>query len=214
VQVSRWDRLKDPSGVLAGFARLDETKARGAHLVLAGPSCVADDPEGGSVLAEVRAQWLALPDHVRARVHLASIPTVDVDENGAIVNALQRHATIVVQKSLQEGFGLTVTEAMWKAKPVVASAVGGIQDQIQNGVDGLLIANPTDLDEFAAALAHVFHDPAEAVRMGERAHARVIERYLGLDSILRFGALLESIDGQRGNLRPDEAPDRSRHRGM
>jgi len=207
VQVSRWDRLKDPSGVLAGFARLDAAKAHGAHLVLAGPSVqgVSDDPEGASVLAAVIAEWHQLPASVRARVHLASLPTLDVDENAAMVNSLQRHATVIVQKSLHEGFGLTVTEAMWKARPVVATAVGGIQDQIEDGVHGLLIADPTDLDAFTTAIARVLDDPAEARRMGDRGHARVIERYLGLDSLLRYGALIEAIDGLGTQVSPSLA---------
>jgi trehalose synthase len=208
VQVSRWDRLKDPSGVLAGFARLDEAKAHGAHLFLVGPAVhgVSDDPEGASVLAEIISQWLALPASVSQRIHLASIPTDDVDENAAIINALQRHATVIVQKSLQEGFGLTVAEAMWKAKPVIASAVGGIQDQIDDGVQGLLISDPSDLDEFARALARVLDDPAEAQRMGERGRARVIERYLGLNALLRYGALIEAIDaGARSGFSFDDS---------
>jgi trehalose synthase len=192
VQVSRWDPLKDPRGVIEGFARLDCA----AHLVLAGPStgAISDDPEGTTVLAALAAQWRRLPDHVRARVHLASLPTFDVDENAAIVNALQRHATIVVQKSLHEGFGLTVTEAMWKSRPVVASAVGGIQDQIDDGVQGLLLRDPTDLGAFGAAIVRLLDDPDEARRMGERGHARVVERWLGLDSLLRYGALIEWLD--------------------
>lgn len=199
LQVSRWDWLKDPSGVLEGFTRLPAARVRGAHLVLAGPniSGVADDPEGGEVLAAVTERWRRLPDDMRRRVHLASLPTFDIDENAAIVNALQRHATVVVQKSLHEGFGLTVTEAMWKARPVVASAVGGIQDQIDDGVEGLLLEHPADLDEFAAAIARLFDDPEEARRMGARGHARVLERGLALGSLLRYGALIEWID-ERG----------------
>ena len=77
----------------------------------------------------------------------------DPEENAAIVNALQRHAAVVVQKSLAEGFGLTVAEAMWKGRPVVASAVGGIQDQIEDGVTGVLLDDPRDLAAFGAALA-------------------------------------------------------------
>ena len=92
------------------------------------------------------------PPAIRARVHLVYLPMDDGDENALIVNALQRHASIVVQKSLVEGFGLTVTEAMWKSRPMIASAVGGIQDQITDRRDGLLIADPTDLDAFAGAL--------------------------------------------------------------
>jgi trehalose synthase len=197
VQVSRWDRLKDPIGVMRGFMRLDPQRARGAHLVLAGPAAsgVADDPEGARVLADVIDQWRRLPAEIRERIHLASLPTTDIDENAAMVNALQRHATVIVQKSLHEGFGLTVTEAMWKAQPVVASAVGGIQDQIDDGEQGLLLRDPEDLDGFANLLARLLADPAGARNMGARGRARVLDRYLGLDSLLRYGALLERLDG-------------------
>src|SRR6185312_10332505 len=104
-----------------------------AHLVLAGPATagVADDPEGAEVLDEAFAAWRALPAPARARVHLACLPMDDAEENGAIVNALQSRADVVVQKSLAEGFGLTVAEAMWKGRPMVGSRVGGIQDQIE-----------------------------------------------------------------------------------
>jgi trehalose synthase len=120
VQISRWDPLKDMIGVMQGFVRLLDGAAPGdAELVLAGPNvrAVADDPEGARVFEEVAGAWRALPHGARRRIHLASLPTHDVDENAAIVNALQRHATVMVQKSLHEGFGLTVTEAMWKGRP-------------------------------------------------------------------------------------------------
>jgi trehalose synthase len=196
VQVSRWDDLKDPIGVLVGFALLDARAARGAHLVLAGPNvhAVADDPEGARVFADCAQAWRALEPGPRARVHLASLPTIDVDENAAIVNALQRHATVLVQKSLHEGFGLTVAEAMWKSRPVVASPVGGIRDQIDDGVQGILLTDATDLAGFAAALARVLGDRELQRRMGERGHERVLERYLGIDSLLRYGALIERLD--------------------
>ncbi len=121
---------------MEGFVRaLGDVGLDGAHLMLAGPDVlrVSDDPEGAEVLDECREAWHRLPGAVRRRVHLASIPMDDVDENAIIVNALQRHAAVVVQKSLAEGFGLTVTEAMWKGRPVVASRLGGIQDQIVDG---------------------------------------------------------------------------------
>ncbi len=122
------------------------------------------------------------------------LPTADVDENAAMVNALQRHATVVVQKSLREGFGLTVTEAMWKGRPVVASAVGGIRDQIDDGVQGLLVRDPTDLAAFGAAVTRLLGDPELAHRLGEAGRQRVVDRYLGLDSLLRYGALIERLD--------------------
>src|SRR5262249_26074514 len=155
----------DPLGVLEGFARLVEPEApRGAELVLAGPSVlgVADDPEGPQVFRDVEQAWRGLHDALRGSIHLAQLPMQDSEENAAIVNALQRHAAVVVQKSLREGFGLTVTEALWKRRPVVASAIGGIQDQIRDGVDGLLVGDPTDLGSFASALRRVLADEALA----------------------------------------------------
>ncbi|HEX4830869.1 MAG TPA: hypothetical protein VH478_07240, partial [Trebonia sp.] len=126
VQVSRCDRLTDMVGVMTGLAQADPP--RDVHLMLvglAGPSVagVSDDPEGAEVLAECVAAWHELPGVVRDRVSLASIPMDDLAENAAIVNAVQRHAAVVVQKSIAEGSGLTVAEAMWKAKPVLATAV-------------------------------------------------------------------------------------------
>ena len=111
-------------------------------------SGVADDPEGEQLWEETVARWGALPRAVRARVDLATVPMDDPVENALVINALQRHATVVVQKSLAEGFGLTVAEAMWKSRPVVASAVGGIVDQIADGETGLLVQDPRDLESF------------------------------------------------------------------
>ena len=152
VQVSRWDRLKDMQGVMSGFAERTAPRVD-ADLALVGPSVegVADDPEGAEVLADCVAAWEALAPPLRRRVRLISLPMQDVEENAAMVNAFQRHASIIVQKSLVEGFGLTVAEGMWKAKPVIGSAVGGIVDQIAPGT-GLLLADPTDLAAYGDAL--------------------------------------------------------------
>jgi trehalose synthase len=202
VQVSRWDRLKDMAGVIAGFTQVVAADPAGqAHLVLAGPevSGVGDDPEGAEVLAECRAVWLRQPDMARRRIHLASLPMDDVEENATIVNALQRHATVVVQKSLAEGFGLTVTEPMWKGRPVVASRVGGIQDQITHEKDGLLLDDPSDLDTFAGLLHRVLADQGEAARLGEAAHDRVLSEFLAdrhLDQYVDLFAGL--VDDRRG----------------
>ena len=195
VQVSRWDRLKDMAGVLEGFVRMAATGPDDAHLMLAGPdvSGVTDDPEGAEVLAECRARWRAVPESIRGRVHLASIPMDDVDENAIIINALQRHAYLVVQKSIVEGFGLTVTEAMWKAKPMIASRVGGIQDQIVNERDGLLIADPFDLDALAAAMARLLDDRELAERLGVAGRARVLAQFLGDRHLAQYVALFESL---------------------
>jgi trehalose synthase len=193
VQVSRWDRLKDPVGVLTGFAEHVDP-ACGAHLLLAGPDvrAVADDPEGAEVLAEVEAAWRGLDADARRRAHLALLPLDDPDENAVIVNALQRRADVVVQKSLAEGFGLTVAEAMWKGRPVVASRVGGIQDQIEDGTTGRLVT-PDDLAEFGAAVSDLLANPHAAERMGEAAQIRVRDHYLGPRHLGQYVDLLETV---------------------
>jgi len=193
VQVSRWDRLKDPVGILAGFVKLD---GEHADLVLAGPdvSGVTDDPEGAEVYQDVIAAWKSMPERSRRRVHLASLPMDDVQENAAMVNALQRHAAVVVQKSLREGFGLTVTEAMWKARPVLASAVGGIQDQIEHGVSGMLLRDPRDSGRFASMLTQILQDRDLAERLGRNARRRVSQLYLGLGSLVRYAGLIDHLD--------------------
>jgi trehalose synthase len=198
VQVSRWDTMKDPVGVLHGFARLiDPAAPRGAHLVLAGPSvnAVADDPEGATVFENLHRVLLGLPDAVRRCVHLAMLPMTDIEENAAIVNALQRHAAVIVQKSLVEGFGLTVTEAMWKRRPVVASAVGGIVDQICDGVDGLLIRDPRDPAEFSAALRRVLLDDVLARKLGDGGYQHVRDKYLSVSALERWAELIQMLLG-------------------
>ncbi|HEY6745731.1 MAG TPA: glycosyltransferase [Mycobacteriales bacterium] len=193
VQVSRWDRLKDMPGVIAGFAKADVPDD--VHLMLVGPDVtgVVDDPEGGEVLAQCLATWQQLPGPLRDRVHLASVPMADTEQNARIVNAIQRHAAAVAQKSLAEGFGLTVAEAMWKSRPVVASDVGGIQDQIHDGHDGLLITEPRDLDAFGDAVARLLADPALAQRLGDTAHETVRTRFLGDRHLEQYAALLQSV---------------------
>ena len=130
-----------------------------AQLALVGPetAAVSDDPEGAQVLEDCQEAWRAYPAAVRERVALVCLPMTDLEENAVIVNAIQRHSTVIVQKSLAEGFGLTVSEAMWKSRPVIASRVGGIVDQIVDGDSGVLVQDPADLREFGEA---VVDDPS------------------------------------------------------
>jgi trehalose synthase len=199
VQVSRWDGLKDPVGVIRGFA--DHVAPHtDAHLVLAGPAAeaVSDDPEGDQVLRDSLLAWEFLPPPVRDRVHLATLPMKDTEENATLVNALQRKAEVVVQKSLAEGFGLTVAEAMWKGRPVVASRIGGIQDQIEDGRTGLLISDPRDLAEYGAAVRSLLDDPERAARMGAAARERVRDYFLGPRHLMQYGELLERLVSPTG----------------
>ncbi len=191
-QVSRWDRLKDPHGLLDCFAQHVESSS--AHLALVGPvsKAVADDPEGAAVYGDVAEGWRRLPDPVRWRTHLVSLPMDDLDENAAMVNAIQRRAEVIVQKSLAEGFGLTVAEAMWKRKPVVASRTGGIQDQV-SGDCGILVDDPHDLPAFAAAIDRLLADPALARSMGESGHQRVKENFLAIGRLREYVDLVASL---------------------
>lgn len=195
LQVSRWDPLKDPVGLLKAFVAHVPSDPS-IRLVLAGPEAdaTADDPEAEDTLAEVRAVRERLPTPSRSRVHLASLPMDDVDENASIVNALQRQAAVVVQKSLAEGFGLTVAEAMWKERAVVASRVGGIQDQIVDGVSGALV-DPTDPSAVGDAISNLLRDPEHAAEMGRRGHARVCEEFLPPRYLTRLLELVERIAG-------------------
>jgi trehalose synthase len=193
-QVSRWDPLKDPGGVITGFVAHVPTES-GAHLVLAGPApeSVADDPESQQVFAELREQWRGLPDEQRARVHLGCLPMDDPEQNAAIVNALQRRSDVVVQKSLAEGFGLTVAEAMWKHRPTVGSRVGGIQDQIEHGRSGLLVDDPHDPAEFGVAVAGLLADAPARARLGAAAHERVTDHYLASEHLTRYLDLMAAL---------------------
>jgi trehalose synthase len=205
LQVSRWDRLKDPFGVIQGFAD-HVPEETGAHLIYAAPDveAVADDPEGLQVMREAVALRDRLTEAARRRIHYASLPMEDDDENAMIVNALQRHARVVVQKSLAEGFGLTVAEAMWKARPVVASRVGGIQEQIVHGDTGLLLDDPRDLAAYGAAVTSLLADAPRAEQMGTRARERVRDKFTSARSLLDYLAVIRrllepaSLTGARG----------------
>ena len=193
VQVSRWDRLKDMAGVLTGFTEhvlpFDD-----AFLVLAGPavSGVTDDPEGAEVLAECLGQWHDLPARARDRVLLVTLPLDDVEENAAMVNAIQRRATVIVQKSLAEGFGLTVAEGMWKGRPMIGSAVGGIVDQIPEGT-GILLPDPADLPAFGAQVRWLLEHRQEADKMGAAGMAHTRENYIGDLHLMRFAQAIDAV---------------------
>ena len=194
LQVSRWDALKDPLGVIQGFVE-HVAPHTDAHLVYAGPAveAVADDPEGVQVLRDAQGYFEGLAPEQRERVHLAALPMEDLAENAAIVNALQRRADVVVQKSLAEGFGLTVAEGMWKARPVVASRIGGIQDQIVDGVSGVLLDDPGDLPAYGGAVRGLLEDPETARRIGAEAQERVRGQFLAVRSLMQYLDLIQRL---------------------
>jgi trehalose synthase len=177
-QVSRFDYLKDPVGVIQAFEMV--RKSIDCRLVFAGGTA-SDDPESDKVLAEVKERAGNNPD-----IHILLIPPGSDIE----INALQRASTVIVQKSHREGFGLTVTEALWKAKPVVASAVGGIPLQVKNKFTGLLSYG---IEGTAYDIRQLLTNTEYARWLGEngREHARynfLITRHLK-DYLLLFLAL-------------------------
>jgi len=162
-QVSRFDHLKDPIGVIRAFEMV--RGSMDCRLVLAGGTAV-DDPEADKVLAEVKERAAGNED-----IHVLSLPP----ESGSEINALQRASTVVLQKSLKEGFGLTVSEALWKGKPVVASAVGGMRLQVKNRFNGLLCHG---VEGAAYALRLLLSNPEYARWLGENGREHVRRNFL------------------------------------
>ncbi|MFB3923059.1 MAG: glycosyltransferase [Terriglobia bacterium] len=170
-QISRFDRLKDPVGVVKAYRIVK--RYFDCQLVLAGGGA-ADDPEGEAVLAEVREMAQNDPD-----IHILNLPPWSAFE----INALQQGSTIVIQKSLREGFGLTVAEALWKKKPVVASAVGGIPRQVIHKHTGLLCHS---VEGAAYQIRFLLSNPAIAEKLGEQGHEHVREQFLMTSNARRY----------------------------
>ena len=178
VQVGRWDRLKGAKELIGAFASNLDALPEDAHLLIVGPDPDPDrDEAAAAVLGEVLDRWDLLPDSVACRVHIAAVPMHDREVNATVVNAVQRVADVVTQRSLVEAFGLPVAEAMWKKAAVVASAVGGIQDQIVDGVDGVLV-DSVEAGAWAEATADLLRFPARAREMGLAAHESVRREFL------------------------------------
>jgi trehalose synthase len=197
VQVSAWNRLKDPVGVVDAFARSVAPRSH-AHLVIAGPEAdpSIQEPEAQAVLHETLTAWRDLPLAIRSRVHVAEIPIDDPEEAAATVNALQTRASVILQKSRGEGFGMTVLEAMWKERPVVCTRVGGLQEQVVDGVTGFLV-EPGDDDDAGTAICRLLVDAELSQRMGTAGHERVREHFLLPQGARRWGAVIDSVLGDR-----------------
>lgn len=179
VQISRFDRLKDPLGVIEAFEMV--RKSIDCQLVLAGGTAT-DDPESAAVLDEVRKRAEGNPD-----IHVLLVPP----ESNLEINALQRAATVIVQKSLKEGFGLTISEALWKGKPVVASAVGGIPLQIKNKLTGLLCYT---VEGAAYAIKQLLTNPAYAAWLGKNGREHVRQNFLITSQLRNYLLVFLALD--------------------
>jgi len=181
VQISRFDRLKDPLGVIEAFKMV--RKSIDCQLVLAGGTAT-DDPECTEVYSEVKKQAEGNTD-----IHILLVPP----ESDIEINALQRAATIIIQKSLKEGFGLTISEALWKSKPVVASAVGGIPLQVKNKFTGLLCYT---VEGAAYALKQLLSNPEYANRLGQNGREHVKQNFLITGHLKNYLLMFLALDHQ------------------
>ena len=186
LQVSRFDKFKDPTGVIEAYRMVK--RYNDCVLVLAG-SPATDDPEGAAVLAQVEEFASSDPD-----IHTLLLPPFSDKD----INALQRMATIVLQKSLKEGFGLTVAEAMWKGKPVIGGAVGGIPLQIIHGVSGFLVHS---VEGAAFRIRQFLNSPEMAKRMGEKGKDHIRQHFLITRQIRDYLSIWYTLEsGEKGTL--------------
>ncbi|MBN2354633.1 glycosyltransferase [candidate division KSB1 bacterium] len=180
-QISRFDKWKDPLGVLDVFKRV--RKEVDCRLVLCG-SMASDDPEGLEIFRKVEQQ-------ANNMINSRDVILLTT-ENNFLVNMLQSLSSVVIQKSLREGFGLTVTEALWKGRPVVASRVGGIPLQIQDGKSGFLV-EPRDNSGFARAILKCLKEPEMADAMGQKGREYVRQNFLITRLLLNYMQLLTGM---------------------
>lgn len=209
-QISRWDRLKGWLPLMHGFVELKERfySGRGerpaiqrrrlgqVRLVMAGPdpASIQDDPEGLEVIEELREAYVALDDEMKHDIAMIALPMHEPEENALMVNALQRSSTVLVQNSLREGFGLTITEAMWKRIPVLSNtrAVGPRQ-QITHGVDGWLIDDPEDPTQIADGLDYLLNDRRERAILARTAQRRAHEQFMIFSQLRHWLDLLDDL---------------------
>jgi trehalose synthase len=185
LQVSRFDRFKDPLGVIEAYRMVK--KYNDCILVLAG-SPATDDPEGEAVLQEVRSYASDDPD-----IYILLLPAFSDKE----INCLQRAATVILQKSVREGFGLTVSEAMWKGKPVIGGAVGGIPLQIVHGITGFLVHS---VEGAAFRIRQFLNNPDMAARMGEKAKEYVRKNFLITRQTRDYLSIWHYLENDRKSL--------------
>ncbi len=206
-QISRWDRLKGFEPLLEAFVALKQgigsrdvserhrRRLNHVRLVMAGPdpAAVADDPEAQDVLSDLIERYRRLPHWIQEDVAVVSLPMGSREENALMVNALQHSSSVVVQNSLREGFGLTVTEAMWKQRSVLGSRACGVRAQIRDGVDGHLIPNSEDPQQIADLLDATLDDLPGRMRHGRGAQRRVHDEFLVFTQVRRW---IETVANQ------------------
>lgn len=208
LQISRWDRLKGFKELMEAFilmknkneAKKDKTsvtykRIKYTRLVFGGPDpkFVSDDPEGTEVLYELIEQYKGISADLQEDIAILLLPLDNPKENALIVNALQRSSSFVVQNSIQEGFGLTATEAMWKQRSVLVSGAAGLRFQVQDKVNGLINPDPTDIEQLAKTLEQMLNNPKERDKWGFSARNRVVDKFTLFSQIHSWLKLLASV---------------------
>ena len=228
-QISRWDRLKGWPFLIRGFCHLKENmeshvqRARSdknprklpevlyrryleqVRLVLGGPdpAYIQDDPEGVEVFEELKEFYKKLPFNLQKDIAILELPMESSGENAIMVNALQRCSNIVAQNSLQEGFGLTATEAMFKRIPVMGTHACGLRQQIQDNVHGKLVKDPTNAEEISYTLNEMLRNPYMCDVFGNNAEKNVVDRFLVFTQATNWlNAIVKVIDGEATRTSP------------
>ncbi len=207
-EISRWDRLKGFKELMDAFilmkrdndASPDRTsvaykRIKSTRLILGGPDpkSVSDDPEGEEVLKELIEQYRSIDSELQDDIAILLLPMDNPKENALIVNALQRFSNIVVQNSIQEGFGLTATEAMWKQRPVLVSGAAGLRFQVQHDINGKINEDPTDIPNLADTLKIMLNSPKERERWGFNGQIRVVENFTLFSQITSWLSALAKL---------------------
>ncbi|MCB1306994.1 MAG: glycosyltransferase [Leptospiraceae bacterium] len=205
-QISRWDRLKGFAPLMRGFIQLKRTAAdrnniderhrrrlQIVRMVLAGPDprSIQDDPEGQEVLKEICDLYTGVDAEIQKDIGIFALPMKSRKENALMVNAIQRCSTVIAQNSVQEGFGLTATEAMWKGVPVMTSRACGLRQQVRDGVDGRMVSDADDVDQIAHVLDTMLANPHARADWGRNGRRRATEEFLVFSQIKYWLRLLD-----------------------
>ena len=207
-EISRWDRLKGFKELMEAFILMKEEnkdapdksgvsykRIEATRLILGGPDpkFVSDDPEGKEVLNELIEQYRSIDPELQKDIAILLLPLDDPKENALIVNALQRFSNVIVQNSIQEGFGLTATEAMWKQRPVLVSGAAGLRFQVQHGINGKINDDPTDIPRLAEMLKTMLDNPKERDKWGFNGQVRVIQNFTLFSQITDWLSVLSRL---------------------
>jgi len=195
LQVSRWKKLGDTIGLMQAFSNAVHEEFPDVYLVIAGPSVLAisDDPEMAETYESIVKAWRDLPRKTRAKIQIACLPMKDQEESDAMVNALQSHASVICYWSLKAGMGLSLIEALWKRKPLIATGFEAIQDYLEGQPRQLLSCGPGDLQDLEKVLKRVLSDVELREEMCSKGHDKACQCYVAFNIIAQYIQVLRKV---------------------